>query len=176
MSAQDNLLGTYSPEDITVLINAGGVAYEVSGFIDGTFITISREVPAATLVTGADKASARVIRSNKSATINLSLLRTVQSNDILTQILNNDQRTRDDTWIFSILIKDNSGRSFYYGDQAFIGNNPDVNFSTSVEGNDWVIQVLDLDQYNGGNSKFAPSGAQALLALGGEIATRWQPA
>lgn len=170
----DTLLGTYSPEDLTVIINAGGVAHQIAGFVDGTFITIAREVPASTLVTGADNTAARVIRANKSATINLTLLQTCASNDILTQIIDNDQITRDNTWVFSILIKDNTGRSFYHDDQAFIGNVPDSQFSSSVEGRDWVIHCRGLEQYIGGNAKFAPATAQELIALGGEVAARWQ--
>lgn len=175
MANNDTLLGTYSPEDLTIIITAGGYAQQINGYVDGTFINITREVPAASLVTGADNTAARVIRANKSATITLSLLQTAAANDFLTQIFDNDQEFRDTTWIFSILIKDNTGRSFYYDDQAFIGNSPDSAFSSTVEGRDWVIHCRGLQQYLGGNAQFSPATAQALEAVGGVVDARWAP-
>lgn len=169
----DTNLGTYSPEEIQAVISVGDIIHTVSGYMDGTFINISREVPAATLYNGADNSGARTLRSNKNATITLSLHQSSATNDILTQLYNNDQDARDNTWLFSVLIKDNSGRSIYQANQCFIGELPDSSFSTEIDTRDWTIQARNLEQKLGGNAEFSPDAEATLSELGGDIDPRF---
>jgi len=169
----DTNLGTYSPEEIQVVISVGDIVHTVSGYMDGTFVNISREVPLSTLYTGADNSGARTLRTNRSASITLSLHQSSSSNDVLTQLYLNDQDARDNTWLFNILIKDNSGRSIYQGNQCFIGVLPDSAFSTEIETREWTLQVRDLEQKLGGNAQFAPDAEANLIELGADIDPRF---
>lgn len=167
----DTNLGTYSPEEVQVIISvpAGNVVHAISGYVDGSFVNISREQPLSTLYTGADNTGGRTLRTNRSASIQLSLHQSSSSNDVLTQLYLNDQDARDNTWLFDILIKDSSGRSIYQGRQCFIGVLPDSDFSTTIGERQWTLSVRDLEQKLGGNAQFDPSVEQTLIALGADI-------
>lgn len=171
----NDLLASYSPEDVNVIIAGGGISHNVTGYVDGTFLTITRLIAASTPYSGADVSNARVVRANKNATITLTLGQYSESNDILGQLLRNDEVTRDSTNLFSMTIKDNSGRSLYHCRQCYIGNNPDSNFSTGIEGRPWAIHAVKLEQVQGGNTEFTPDTAAQLTDIGGSVDPRWTP-
>lgn len=173
-----DVLASYSPEDVTIVISVpeAGISHTVNGYVDGTFVTISRLVLGSEPYSGADVSNARVVRSNKNATITLSLAQYSESNDILSQLLQNDSQTRDSTWLFSVLIKDNTGRSMYFSRQCYIGGHPDSTFSTTLDTRDWNIHCIKLEQNIGGNAQLSPSTYQELVDLGAEIEERWVPA
>jgi len=175
MASASEILSTYSPEDVYVVLANGAFSYTLTGFMDGTFINISREVPASTLYVGGALSNARTIRANKASSVTFSLMQTSDDNDILSQLLSNDEVARDNTWLFSLTIKDGTGRSLWYSPQAFIGTEPDRSLSTGVETRDWVIQCVSLTGKAGGNGKFTPDSAGALTALGGTVEPKWAP-
>jgi len=171
------VLASYSPEDVTIVISvpATGTSHTINGYVDGTFVSISRLVLGSEPYSGADVSNARVVRSNKNATVTLSLAQYSESNDILSQLLDNDSRARDSTWLFSVLIKDNTGRSEYFSRQCYIGGHPDSTFSTTLDTRDWAIHCVKLEQTIGGNGQFSPSTIEELQALGGQADDRWLP-
>lgn len=169
------VLASYSPEDMTIVLANSQFSHVITGYADGTFVSITREVPASTLYTGSDLSNARVVRANKASSITLSLHQASSSTDVLSQLLANDEETRDETWLFSVTIKDNIGRSLFYSPQAFIGNSPDATYSTSIENRDWMIQCVSLTNMQGGNGKFDPDTVATLTNIGGTVATKWQP-
>lgn len=171
----NDVLASYSPEDVNIVISQGNLAHVVSGYVDGTFVSISRLVLASEPYTGSDVSNARIVRSNKNSTITLSLHQASESNDILGQLLRNDEQTRDSTNLFSMTIKDNTGRSLYYCRQCYIGNNPDSTFSNAIDSRDWSIHAVKLEQVQGGNAEFTPGTAADYQALGGTIDPRWLP-
>ncbi|MNQ57395.1 hypothetical protein D3C85_715510 [compost metagenome] len=175
MSSNSEILSTYSPEDVVVVISNGSFSHSIAGFADGTFINITREVPASTLYVGSDLSNARVVRGNKASTITLSLHQASSSNDVLSQLLSNDEQARDNTWLFSLTIKDNTGRSLYFSRQAFISAEPDRSFSTGIENRDWGIQCVSLQGTTGGNGQFDPATADSIVQAGGSIEERWRP-
>lgn len=175
MASVSEILSTYSPEDVYVVLANGSFSYTLTGFMDGTFINITREVPASTLYVGSALSNARTIRANKASSVTFSIMQTSDDNDILSQLLSNDESARDSTWLFSLTIKDGTGRSLWFSPQAFIGTEPDRSFSTGVETRDWVIQCVSLSGKQGGNGQFTPDSAGALTALGGTVEPKWAP-
>lgn len=171
----NDLLASYSPEDVNVIIAGGGISHSVTGYVDGTFLTITRLIDASLPYSGADVSNARVVRSNKNSSVTLTLGQYSESGDILSQFLRNDEITRDSTNLFSMTIKDNSGRSLYYSRQCYIGKNPDASYSTGIEGRDWMIHCVKLEAYQGGNAEFTPSTASELTSIGGLVEDRWAP-
>lgn len=176
MATASALLGSYSPEDVVVTITtSGGVTHQVSGMVEGTFITVNRNVPFATLYTGSDNTSARVVRKNKSANISINLHQTGESNDVFTALMDLDaQDPTSGNGVFSIFIKDLNGRSLYHADQAFIGTQPDSSFAQEITARDWVIHAIDLQQFIGGNAKITPDTVVDLETLGVTVESRWQ--
>lgn len=175
MASVSEILSSYSPEDVVIVIANSQFSHVVNGYADGTFINITREVPASTLYVGSDLSNARVVRGNKASTVTVSLHQASETNDVFSWVLSNDETTRDSTWTFSLTIKDNTGRSLWFSPQAFISQEPDRSFSTGIENRDWGIQCVSLDGIAGGNGKFTPSTAATVEALGGEIEPRWAP-
>jgi hypothetical protein len=171
----NEVLASYSPEDVNIVISKGTFSHVLTGYVDGTFLNITRLVAASEPYSGADVSNARVVRANKNSSVTVTLHQTSESIDVLAQLLRNDEATRDSTWLFSMTIKDNSGRSLFYSRQCYIGTSPDNAYSTGIEGRDWVIHCVKLEQFAGGNGELSPDTAATLIDLGGSYADRWAP-
>lgn len=50
----DILIGNYSPEAVNVIISVGDFTHQVTGFVEGTFISASRLVAASEPYIGSD--------------------------------------------------------------------------------------------------------------------------
>ena len=167
-------LGNYSPEDVVMIISNDKFSHTISGLADGTFISYSREVPRASLYTGADLSAARVLRRNKAGTVTLTLHQAGESNDVLSELARKDEEAHNNDWLFSVNIKDLLGRSVFFAPQAFIGNDPDVTYSTDLETREWTIQVMNVERHFGGNSKLSPDNVSILTDLGYDVEERWK--
>lgn len=168
-------ISTYAPGDVTVVItqDSSGIAHIVSGFSEDGIVQIERSAETFTMYTGADNTSTRIFNANTSAKITLALAQTSTSNDVLSKIYHNDVANRNSSGLFSIHIKDNSGRSDYFSDDAFIGIVPNSNFTNSMQPRDWVIYAHDLQTILGGNSLISPQDQATLAQLGSVVDTRW---
>jgi hypothetical protein len=168
-------LSTFTPAQLTVIISQAstGIAHIISGFSEDSIIQIERVAETYTLYTGADNTSTRVRSSNKSAKLSISLQQTSASNDVLSQLYANDMEAGDSSGVFSIHVKDLSGRSDYFSDDAYIGVVPNSNFSNSMQIRDWVIHAHNLESIIGGNGVFTPEDQATITALGGTVAARW---
>lgn len=171
-------LGSYSPEDVIVLIQHDEFSHRVTGFTEsGSFLSFERSVDRATLASSVDgNHTARVLRRNKAGTLTLSLMQTSESNDVFTHIGILDEESHSNKYLFSILIKDMSGRTVMSASQAFLGNDPSVSFSDGIETREWTITVAQLDKHIGGNSKFSPDNEATLASLGYTVEDQWKSA
>lgn len=174
--ASDVILGSYSPEEVTILITVADQTHIVSGLANGTFVNVTRQTPASSLVVGADLSAFRVKRRNKASTINITLHQASISNRVFQQMQIADEEDATDTYVFTITIKDNSGQSLYFANQAFIGTVADSSFSDSETGEnrDWVIHAVNLQTMVGGNTKMDAASVAVVEALGGSVETAWQ--
>lgn len=175
MTQASDLLGTYSPEALMIVINHPLMgSHVINGTADGSFITITREVPASGLYVGSDLTAARVVRGNRASTISVSLHQASESNDVLALLLEYDQQVRSNAGLFSVTIKDASGRSEWHSPQAFIAQEPDRSFGTEIETREWSIQCVSLKGLIGGNAQITPSTTAAIESLGGTVADQWR--
>lgn len=171
-----HILGSYSPESVNVIISNHKFTHTFSGFAEGQFINITRTVPHATLYVGADASNVRVVRAVKNCEVTITLHQSSESNDILSQLLKLDERSRSGEDIFSITIKDLSGRTKAQSGAAFIGTSPDVGFGVEVSERPWVLQAINMDIFEGGNGKFSTAGWETITNLS-EVAPNeiWSP-
>lgn len=168
-------LGNYSPEDVTMVIsNDKFGTHTISGMADGTFISYERSVERATLYVGSDLTSARVLRRNKSGTVSVTLHQSAESNDVLSMIALRDEEAHDNSYLFSVTIKDLSGRSVFFAPEAFIGNDPMTSYSTDLETREWTITVTSVERYTGGNAKVNPEVEATLQTLGYTVEDKWK--
>lgn len=171
--SQSKILGTYSPEDVSVVVSNGFMSHTINGFSEGTLLSVTREVPHATLYTGADLSNARVVRRNKGGTITLTLHQASESNDVLTYLLQKDEENPLGEWLFAVTIKDELGRSVFHSPVCFISAPPEASFGTELSDRPWVIQAVSIEQVQGGNGKFSPDTAATLSDMGFPQEDRW---
>lgn len=145
------ILGHYSPEDVTVLFSG---VHQLSGFVDGTFVSISKDNPTFTVHETADGVVGR--RYNKSSvyTVNLILASTSESNQVLTYAAKLDELTQMGK--FPLIIKDQSGSSLFFSLTSWIETTPDADFSVDIESRSWSIKCAQATFNVGGNE--SPSG------------------
>ena len=175
MAPVSNILGTYSPESVVITIGNSKFSHVVSGYADGTFISITRLVDHATLYNGADATNARVVRAVKNCDVTLTLHQASESNDVLSQLLALDEQSRDGSDCFSITIKDTSGRTVASSPVAFIGTSPDIDLGTEIAERAWVMRAINLTIHAGGNGKFTDSTYTEVNTLGYTPDAFWNP-
>ena len=165
---------TFSPQDVTVVISQGTFSHIVSGFSEDSIVTVERNSDTYSLYTGADDTNSRIYQADTSAMIMLPLQQTSNSNDILSQLYLNDKANRDSSGLFAITIKDNSGRSLFFAEEAFISVVPDASFGNTMQLREWSIQAVRLDATFGGNANFTPEDAESFEQLGGVVEDKWR--
>ena len=168
-----NILSTYFPESVTVVISNSKFTHVVNGLAEGTFITIARNTPASNLVIGADMSAMRVRRKNRSGSVTLTLMQGSDSNDVFSQIMQNDEDAMNNDWLFSISVKDGSGRSVFSSPQAYIANLPNIAFGTDAENREWVIECIDIKSHVGGGGFLDPSTNSTLSDVGYTADPNW---
>lgn len=136
---------TYSPKD--VILTVGG--YQLTGWQS---ITISRTVKGFTVIRGIRGKNTRVPNVDTSATITISLLQTSQGNDVLSYIHELD--LDEGTGRIALMLKDNSGRSVFSSNEAYITGYPVATFSGQFEYRNWELFAQSTNTYVvAGNAK-----------------------
>lgn len=173
--ANTEILGSYSPESVIIVLSNDKFQHTISGYADGTFLNIARVIPHATLYTGSDATNARVTRNVRNHDVTLTLHQAAESNDVLSALLRLDEESRNLDWVFSMTIKDTSGRMGLSAINCFIGTVPDQGFGADIETRDWVLHAVGADVHIGGNGKFTGDTAQALADMGVTYDDYWRP-
>jgi hypothetical protein len=142
------LVRNYSPIDVEILL-AG--FYKVGGFIDGSFITISKDVQPYQTTRTSDGQVARTFIKDYTYTVTLRLAATSPANDILSKIYNLDTQTQ--YMKFPLFVKDARGTSLFLAPTCWIKNVPDLEFSNQVTERTWVLQASQCVTNFGGNAE-----------------------
>ena len=168
-------LGTYSPEDMICVITANNVSHIVSGWAEGSFVSVDRVSPSSVMVKGATRnGNLRVIRNDDAGTVTFTVTQSSYDNDVLSALWRADKETRDSTWLFNMTLIDGTGRSYFNCRECYIENMPTGSYGTDAENRTWTIHALQLDEYIGGNAKIPADVVETLEKLGITVADRWQ--
>lgn len=135
----------YSPKDVLVIFG-GNV---LTGFADGTMVSINRETDSFTKHVGSQGEVTRVKSANKSAEIIIMLAQSSPSNLILSGIQALDELTSNG--ILPLIIKDLSGKSIYFSGQAWIRKPADSEFSDEITDREWALDCAEMLPVIGGN-------------------------
>jgi len=154
---------SYSPTDVSVLL-AGFL--QVDGFVDGTFITISKDVQPYKTRRVADGSVARTYINDATYTIELVLASTSPTNDVLTKLYQLDAITQYGK--FPFFLKDELGTSLFIAPTCWIKEIPDLSFSNGVEQRVWRIQASQ-GGFNIGGNEDASAIIQDLLNAGAGV-------
>lgn len=171
----DTGIGNYLPDDFTIILSKGDFIHRVTGFADGTFISMDRLVPTSEPYQGVgDNSQGRVKRRVTSQNVTITLHQYSPSNTVLQQLQNADANTSGNEWVFSCTMKDLSGQTVVSSNSAIIASPTNASFSSSTETRDWTIYMFGSDLFIGGNMLLSDADVAAVRALGGDVDARWQ--
>lgn len=139
-------LTRYNPGEVSVSV--GG--FDISGFADGTFVTVARENPAFNLTVGADGDATRAKSNDNSGSITITLLSGSPSNDVLSQLAQADETSG--AGLVVVMVKDNSGSTLALAETGWIERLPDTVFDREVTEREWVLRTDNLQLFVGGNN------------------------
>ena len=139
-------LAHYSPEDVVILF--GGV-HKLTGFVDGTFVSVSKDEASFVTRVSADGRPTRVGSSNPIHTVTLTLHSGSESNQVLSYALLLDETTKMAK--FPLIIKDKLGGSLFFSLTSWIESPPVSNYSVDIEGREWIIKCSQVSYNIGGN-------------------------
>lgn len=167
---------TYSPSDVNVVISqeSSGLVHVISGYAEDSHINVERDSETYEHVTGVDNQATRIYKANKSGKITVSLAQSSASNDILTLLYANDAASRNSDGLFTVTVKDGSGRSVAFAQEGYIGVVPNSQYGNSLNNRDWVINCTNMDDIIAGNSKISPEDVAAIELLGGVVPAEWR--
>ncbi len=126
-------MGLYDPASVYVTI--GGV--DITGYADGTFISIVPNAEGFTRIVGADGEVAFAKSNDNTYNITLTLLQTSTSNTVLSGLLTADIEANGGA--FPISITDLQGNSLFFSPVARSQQAPDTEYSKEVGERAWTI-------------------------------------
>ena len=138
-------VATYDPKNVAVIV--GGKS--LSGFGDNTFVKISRNEQAFNLKIGVDGEGSRAKSNNFSGKIEVTLMQTSASNDVLSAYALTDQLSNKG--IVPILVRDNNGTTLATALSAWVQKLPETEFNKEVGMRTWIFETDNLELNVGGN-------------------------
>lgn len=136
---------TYDPKQ--VLVTFGG--FTLSGFADGSFVTVERLEDAWSMQIGTDGEGTRSKSNNRSGSITIQLMQTSDSNQTLTALALADELSNSSA--LPLMVKDNSGTTICVAETAWIKKMPSSEFAREAGPREWVLETDNLVMNLGGN-------------------------
>lgn len=139
-------IANYCPDNVNVLL-AGFIP--LTGFVDGTFVQISKDAMPFQSVRTADGVVSRLYSNDQTYTISLTLHSASKGNDALTKLWQIDEITQRGK--FPLLVKDSSGSDLFFSTTTWVEQVPAISKSTGIEGRTWVLRSSQAVINVGGN-------------------------
>jgi hypothetical protein len=136
----------YDASQVTVIFNGA----PMSGYTDGTFVSIEFDEQQWNKVTGADGLTQRSKTNNYAGAVTLTLMNGSPSNDVLSSAWNADRV--DNNGKGPLTVKDLSGRTIWSAKNAWVRQMPSQGFGKDVESREWVMDCDELSGNAGGNT------------------------
>lgn len=162
-------IANYCPDEVSVLL-VGFIPLD--GFINGTFIEITKDVQPFRSVTSSDGKVSRLYSHSGVYNVSLTLMSSSGGNDILTKLWQLDEITQMGK--FPLLIKDKTGTDLFFSATTWIEGVPTLSKGEAIDERTWVLKSVESVINVGGNQ--GPSGlindianmaVSALPSLGG---------
>lgn len=171
----NNQIGNYSPDDFTIVLSKGDFVHKVTGFADGSFISMDRLIPTSEPYQGiGDNAFGRVKRRVTAMNVTISLHQYSPSNYVLQKLQDADAANpTSNEWVFNCVMKDLSGQTVASSSNAIIAAPANATFSSSTETRDWNIFMFGSDLTIGGNMQLSQQEVDSIAALGYNVEAKW---
>lgn len=121
----------------------------ITGFMDGTYLTVERDEDTYTLHVGSDGEVARVRNRNKSGRFTFILQQTSPSNAILSALATLDEQTGVPAG--ASYLRDLLGTTVLGGDESYVLKPASSPFAKEMQGREWTVIVPRLDGVVGGS-------------------------
>lgn len=142
-------LRNYDPAQVAIVWGPVG---PISGFADGSFVTVEQNEDSFALSIGTDGEGTRAKSNNRSGTVTVVLAQSSPINLLLSAQHNIDINTPAGDAIGPLLIADRSGTSIYEAENAWIRKPPAAEFGRDgAATREWVFETEELVQLHGGN-------------------------
>lgn len=138
------MLRTYDPKN--VLVSFGEVS--LTGFADGTFVTVERASDAFSKVVGAGGDVVRTRNRDRSASVTVTLLASAPENDLLSAIAQGDELAG--TGVRAVMVKELNGTTIAAAQSAWIRKVPTAEYGKEHGSREWIFDVESLDAFVGG--------------------------
>lgn len=137
----------YNPKKVSISVRG----FQITGFAEGTFVSIKKAQDRFKKKVGTDGEVVRSLVADESGEIEITLMHTSASNNILDAISREDRLLQ--TGVFPVQIKDISGTTIFTCAQAWIQKDPDQEFGDDAGSRTWVLAFADNDANSviGGN-------------------------
>lgn len=137
---------TYSPKRVKVIFGDA----QLSGYADGSFVTIEMASDTFTKNVGADGEVARSASADESGSVKLMLQQTAASNAILSAAHNADRLSLLGTK--RLQIEDTNGSTLFVAPEAWVMKPAVVDFGKEVNAREWTLEFGKATTFNqGGN-------------------------
>ena len=144
MSA-DTLVRTFDPKQVIVTFGA----HIVSGYAEGTFISIERNGDGFEKSRGADGSIDRINKNAFDYSVTLTIKQTALSNGVLSALFSADQLSNNG--VLPLSVKDLSGNSVFVAPQAWIMNDPSDEYGDTLASREWKFDTGIASKFSGGN-------------------------
>ncbi|MDB5849791.1 MAG: hypothetical protein JWP29_3543 [Rhodoferax sp.] len=121
-----------------VLISVGG--FPISGFADGTFVTVTEMTEGVASQAGADGEVARSMSNDPRVTVVITLQQTSLSNQVLSTLYRVDKLSG--SGVVPLAIEDLLGGMLFFAGQAWITKAAEAGFGKEVGTRAWTITAV----------------------------------
>jgi hypothetical protein len=136
---------TYAPEEVSLILD-GNI---ISGFAEGTFISVARDEDAFTYVASTSGGGTRTKNANKAGKITFTLQQSSESNSVCSALLKKDEDTSDA--LFPVLCRDNSGSDLHKAEVGYLVKAPQSDYAKELSNREYIVQCENLEMFLGGN-------------------------
>lgn len=136
---------TVDPKNI--ILTVGG--HIISGYADGTFISVERAEDAYAESVGADGEVVRVRSHNRLTALTVTLQQTSESNSVLSTIAQLDERAN--AGVVPVLLKEIDGDTVIASGKAWIKKFANVEYSKEITNREWTFTLAEGEMFVGGN-------------------------
>lgn len=132
------MVKTYNPAQVIFIYATA----PISGFADGTFISVARNEDSATYARGAQGGGTRVLTSDKSGRITSTLQQVSPSNAVFAAQLAAQELSGGG--IASALVKDNGGNDLHAAATAWVVRPADSDYANENSNREWILETDEL--------------------------------
>jgi hypothetical protein len=138
------MLANYNPRDVIITFGP----WIITGYAEGSFVTVERQEDTWSLKVGADGDSTRVKNNNRSGHVKLTLTQVSPANDYLAASAVADEL--NGSGVQPVLVKDRNGTTLCAAGKCWVKKPASVQFGKDASDREWTLETNDLVIFPGG--------------------------